>query len=358
MLSSTNYKYINKSGVETEVYSPDNPQGYDLVIKTQADFEILIASSTWFDATSVAFVGQFTLSTANNSGVKRPANVTRIDGYNNATITVMNFKFNSTTAQGGLWDDGNANNQRCYINDLTINCISTDGIGKGFNGNNNTYSNCTGTGIGPSYNNGFGFYGDNNTYSNCTGTGNSNSYSGNGFNGNNNTYSNCTGTGTSTGYNGYGFRGNYSVYTNCTGTGNSNGIGFGFNGDNNTYTNCTGIGTGKGNSNGFNGSRNRIISCTALAYLPTDRTPNNTNCVPICNSSTSANLFMIIRDCKFPEIEKSGYQQGTIWCNIDNNTTMVGSIKDNLYHSRFTVAPIKGANVVADNNSAVNITAI
>ena len=318
------------------------PPCYDLIIRSQAEFESLIADPTWFDAQSVAFVGQFTLSTPDNSGVKRPANVTRIDGYNNAKITVTNFKYNSTTAQGGLWDDEKTNNPHCYINDLTIDCTGTsDGDSYGcFFGNNNTYTNCTGTG-----------------------TGNDTAGSNHGFSGKYNTYTNCTGTGTSKG-GGYGFYGYKNTYTNCTGTGNSTGTGlsggYGFRGNNNTYTNCTGTGTGGiyGEGYGFYGNNNRIISCTALAYLPTDHTPSNTNCVPIYNDSTSTKLFMIIRDCKFPQITKSGYQQGTIWCNIANNTTMVGSIKDNVYHSRFTVALIKGTNVVADNNSAVDITVI
>ena len=379
---------------------------YDLIIRRQAEFDALIADPTWFDAISVAFVGQFTISTPDNSGVKRPANVTRIDGYNNAKITITNFVYNPTTAKGGLWDNGNANNPRCYITDLTVDCTGTGagtGTVYGFNGYNNTYTNCTGIGSNYLYG-GYGFGGNSNTYTNCTGTGSDYIYGGFGFRGNYNTYTNCTGygtgsaigsgrgfdgsnstytnctgtstgigkvygfgginstytncTGTSTGTNiAYGFYGNNGAYTNCTGTSTGDENGYGFQGSNCTYTNCTGTGIG-GNGYGFQGFNNRIISCTALAYIPTGSTPNDSNCVPIQNTSTHTNQFTIIRDCKFPQIAKSEYQQGTIWCNIANNTTMVGSIKDNVYHSRFTVAPIKGTNVVADNNSAVDITVI
>src|SRR5690606_38106021 len=80
-------------------------KGFDLIIRTQAQFNTMIASPNWLGAVSVALIGQFTLSTPNNSGVKIPATVKQIQGFNGAKITITNFRYNATTAKGGLWYD-------------------------------------------------------------------------------------------------------------------------------------------------------------------------------------------------------------------------------------------------------------
>ena len=75
------------------------------VIRTRTRAQALIndPNETWLDAVSVALVGQFTLSTANNSGIKIPDTVKQIHGFNSAKITITNFAWHSTTAKGGLW---------------------------------------------------------------------------------------------------------------------------------------------------------------------------------------------------------------------------------------------------------------
>ena len=55
----------------TKSYADSIP-AYDKIIRTQTEFEELIADPDWLDAESVALVGQFTYSVANNSGIKVP----------------------------------------------------------------------------------------------------------------------------------------------------------------------------------------------------------------------------------------------------------------------------------------------
>ena len=52
-----------------------------------------MSTRTWLGAESVALVGAFTLSTANNSGIKIPATVKQIHGFNGAKITITNFVY-------------------------------------------------------------------------------------------------------------------------------------------------------------------------------------------------------------------------------------------------------------------------
>ncbi len=180
---------------------------YDKVIRTQAEFNELIASPTWLGATSVALVGQFTLSTANNSGIKIPATVKQIHGFNSAKITITNFVYNSSTAKGGLWYDTLPTTLDYSICDLEVDCTGTDGSGRGFY-NCTNLTNCTGKGTGEY---GYGFF-DCTKLTNCTGKGTGTSY-GYGF------YlctnlTNCTGTGTATDGSGYGFH-SIEYASNC-----------------------------------------------------------------------------------------------------------------------------------------------
>ena len=188
---------------------------YDKVIRTQADFEDLIDSPNWLGAVSVALVGQFTLSTEDNSGIKIPATVKQIHGINGAKITITNFKYNSSTAKGGLWYATRPTTLDYSIRDLEVSCDGSSGYGF-YNCTNLT--NCTGTGTGTTY--GYGFR-------DCT------------------NLTNCTGTGTGTGSSGFGFY-NCTNLTNCTGTGTGD-LGYGFYNCTN-LTNCTGTGTGTGSS--------------------------------------------------------------------------------------------------------------
>jgi hypothetical protein len=100
----------------------DNLIPYDKVIRTQAEFNALIGSSTGSGRTSVALVGQFTYSEANNSGIKVPATVKQIHGFNSAKITITNFAYDSTTAKGGLWYDTRPTTLDYSIRDLEVDC--------------------------------------------------------------------------------------------------------------------------------------------------------------------------------------------------------------------------------------------
>jgi len=235
---------------------------YDKVIRTQAEFEALIDSPNWLDAVSVALVGQFTLSTANNSGIKIPATVKQIHGFNGAKITVTNFLYNSSTAKGGLWYATRPTTPDYSIRDLEVDCTGTSGSGF-YNCNN--LSNCTGTGTGGS---GFGFYYCDNL-SNCTGTGTGTGVGdvGFGFYYCNN-LSNCKGEGTGTGGtgSGYGFC-DCDYVSNCKGEGmGKNGYGF-FSCD--YISNCTGTGTGTISGYGFSTCKN-ISNCTGKGVDSTD----------------------------------------------------------------------------------------
>ncbi len=128
----------------------DNTGAYDVVIRTQDEFETLISSSTWFGVKSVAFVGnggdlKFTRS--DGSGVFVPNNVTRIEGYANATISVANFVYNNATNPGAVWRNAAAADS-ITISELMIECNSTTTTSNGFvncNKLTNCTSNCTST---------------------------------------------------------------------------------------------------------------------------------------------------------------------------------------------------------------------
>ena len=165
---SGNTDAANKLYVDSEIAGVSAGIIYDQVIATQNDFETLIASPTWLDAKSVALVGQFTLSTADNSGIKIPATVKIIHGFNSAKITVTNFLYNPSTAKGGLWYDTRPTTPDYSIRDLEVSCDGSNSIGFRYCTN---LTNCTGTGTGTgALGMGYGFvYCTNLT--NCTGTG-------------------------------------------------------------------------------------------------------------------------------------------------------------------------------------------
>ena len=222
---------------------------FDKIIKTQAQFETLIASSTWLDAVSVCFVGdggtlKFTRS--DGTGIEIPQTVKQIQGVNNAIIEVTNFVENGTTNKGGLWYATLPTTSDYSIDDLTVNCTGT-GTGYGFY-NCTQLTNCigTGTGTGDGYY-GYGFY-NCTQLTTCTGTGTSTGvYYGYGFY-NCTQLTNCIGAGTGTG-DSYGFH-SCTQLTNCTGTGTDGTNGYGFHSCT-QFTNCTGTGTGTSDGYGF-----------------------------------------------------------------------------------------------------------
>jgi hypothetical protein len=235
---------VDVLALKADVTSVSAIEVYDKVVKTQSEFEALIASATWLDSVSVAFVGQFTYSVASNSGIKIPDTVKQIHGYNDAKITITNFLFSPTDAKGGLWYDTLPTTNDYSICDLEVDC--TGNRGYGFR-NCTNLMNCTGTGTGTGA--GYGFA-DCTSLTNCTGTGTGGSF-GYGFS-NCTNLTNCTGTGTGTDTGtgaGYGFLVCTNL-TNCTGTGTGTWAGYGFY-DCTNLTNCTGAGTGGTNGYGF-----------------------------------------------------------------------------------------------------------
>ena len=227
------------SAIQADRSSLAESTTFDKIIKTQAQFETLIASSTWLDAVSVCFVGdggtlKFTRS--DGLGVKIPQTVKQIQGVNNAIIEVTNFAYNSITSKGGLWYATLPTTVDYSINDLTVNCNSTTEYGYGFYGCTQL-TNC----MGNAPDSGYGFYGCT-QLTNCTGT-STGSGVGHGFF-ECTQLTNCMGIGTSTGSDSCdGFYG-CTQLTNCMGTSSSvSGRGRGIH-----YctqlTNCMGIGTG------------------------------------------------------------------------------------------------------------------
>lgn len=76
------------------------PDIYDVVVRTQDDFDSLIASSTWKNATSVCFIGNGGVSKFTKTdgvGIKIPSTVKNIYGINNPIIEVNNFVYNAST---------------------------------------------------------------------------------------------------------------------------------------------------------------------------------------------------------------------------------------------------------------------
>ena len=96
---------------------------YDKVIRTQAEFDALIASPTWLGAKSVAFFGAFTLSTINNSGILIPQTVEQIQGFNGATFNIENSKRGGS----GLWYASRPTNPNSFVKDISINLAMNGG---------------------------------------------------------------------------------------------------------------------------------------------------------------------------------------------------------------------------------------
>lgn len=125
---------------------------FDKVIKTQEEFEELIASPTWLDAVSVAFVGDggslkfIFLDTGQtfNAGIKIPRTVLQIEGFNNAKIEVPNFSYNENTRLAAMWYEYRESDIEYSIKNISLFCVS-DVKGRGFyNFSNmtNCYSFC------------------------------------------------------------------------------------------------------------------------------------------------------------------------------------------------------------------------
>ena len=269
--------YDGSSAKTIEIPSGGATSIYDQVIRTQAEFDVLIASPTWLDAKSVCFIGdggtlKFTRAT---TGYKIPQTVKNIKGLHSAILEVTDFAFNHATSKAVLFyalmpttDDYSIDSIECivtstvtgqshgfsYCTQLTnctgtgneygfshctqlTNCTGTDNVdGNGF-GYCTQLTNCTGAGA-------ILAFGSCKQLTNCIGTGNGKGFS------SCTQLTNCTGTGAT-----YGFSYCTQV-TNCTGANNVDGSGFS---SCTQLTNCTGTGKGSGYESG-----NGFYHCTQL----------------------------------------------------------------------------------------------
>lgn len=78
-----------------------SPKTYDAIIRTQEEFDALIASPTWLGAQSVALIGDggtLEFKRIDGYGITIPSTVFTITGFNNAKIRVENFDHNKSKA--------------------------------------------------------------------------------------------------------------------------------------------------------------------------------------------------------------------------------------------------------------------
>ena len=204
---------------------------YDYIVDSQAKFDALVASSTWFGAKNVLF----TVNVSRAAQTTIPATVEKIHAINGATLTVTGL----TIGQYGLGYATAPTDPKFEIKSLEVDATGTDaiygfyrcinltsctgtgtvtgagaGAGSGFHTCTNL-TNCTGTGTGTGTGYGTGFHTCTNL-SGCIGIGVSTNEGGSGFDTCTRLIG-CTGTGTGTGY-GYGYRGCKKMQQNKAGS--------------------------------------------------------------------------------------------------------------------------------------------
>ena len=276
-------------GTDGKVPEAQLPATYDLVIRSQSQFEAWykqLDAETFTGSSVLILNGTYTRS--DGKGLHLPVTLKQLHGLGIVKIDITGFVYHANTNNGGIWYTTTPTTKEYSIKNISLNCISSSGYGYGFSSCTNL-TNCTGTGTGygtgyPSY----GFYSCTNltnctgsgagsgvgsasygfssctNLTNCTGTGTS-SIDGFGFNSCTN-LTNCTGTGTGTGTGtpGHGFN-SCTNLTNCTGTGTvspgSSGYGYGFSSCTN-LTNCTGSGAGFGHPGYAFNSCTKLTNCT------------------------------------------------------------------------------------------------
>ena len=179
---------------------------YDRVIRTQEEFEALIASEDWLGAKSVAFIGDGgTLEFNADTSVTIPVNVKNIQGFNDAVI----YMYDDTSINKFGYDTLPTDDSYS-ITDLKV--ISGTGLREAYGFYNCTnLINCIGLGNSPGAT-GYGFYNCTNLI-NCKGRSDSPPATGYGFYNCTNLV-NCTGIHAETGY---GFQ-DCSYLSNCQGT--------------------------------------------------------------------------------------------------------------------------------------------
>ena len=124
---------------------------FDVVIKTQAEFENLIASPTWLDARSVLFDGTngffSKFNNVNGTGIEVPNNVGEIYGINGARISVSDFIYSETNPAALFFLAGVAYESQIF--NLSVSCSADSSSTQasafyGFTKLINCKSSCTG----------------------------------------------------------------------------------------------------------------------------------------------------------------------------------------------------------------------
>ena len=128
------------SSAQTIAIIDGAPPLYDIVIRTQAEFEAMYNSPTWLDAHSVCFVGdggslKFTRS--DGLGLLIPPTVRQIKGMNTAMIDISNFVTEKDVNMAGLWYQTCPTEGDYRIDDIHINCFTTN-----FNDRTYGFMNC------------------------------------------------------------------------------------------------------------------------------------------------------------------------------------------------------------------------
>lgn len=101
---------------------------YDKVITTQADFDSLVASDTWLNATSVLFVGEFAFDATNNNGngILIPTTVKRISGTNKTKISILNLGPSGTTTYWGFGYNRSINSIASPVDNSVLDNINVE----------------------------------------------------------------------------------------------------------------------------------------------------------------------------------------------------------------------------------------
>lgn len=98
---------------------------YDVIVRTQGDFEKLIASPTWLDATSVCFIGDggnLKFARSDGLGILIPSTVKQIQGISNTTIEVNNFKKETDVNEAAFWYKAIPSINDSWSNNIKVVC--------------------------------------------------------------------------------------------------------------------------------------------------------------------------------------------------------------------------------------------
>lgn len=233
--------YLTKENASEIYATKEEIVTYDLVIRTQADFEAWykqLDAGTFTGHSVLILDGTYTRS--DGRGLHLPDTLYQLHGLGKVSIEISNFVYTSSTNVGAIWYSAKPQGDEYSIKNISVSVVATNSggnhsiqcfysctnlvkcTGSGEGGSSYDYGfysctnliNCTGSGYGGGSNNpGYGFYSCTNLV-NCTGSGTGNGLGGVGFHTCTNLV-NCTGSG----YGGNTYNPGYGFY-NCHGATN------------------------------------------------------------------------------------------------------------------------------------------